>query len=74
MVERYIRWVLGHRIAVLVFCGIVSALSLTVVKDGVFASSLVKLFLVIAPIIVDFSSSLKSLALETSSSSQFRTR
>ena len=45
MVERYIRWVLGHRIAVLVFCGIVSALSLTVVKDGVFASSLVKLFL-----------------------------
>ena len=45
MVERYIRWVLGHRVAVLVFCGIVSALSLTVVKDGVFASSLVKLFL-----------------------------
>ena len=45
MVERYIRWVLGHRIAVLVFCGLVSALSLTVVKDGVFASSLVKLFL-----------------------------
>ena len=29
MVERYIRWVLGHRVAVLVFCGIVSALSLT---------------------------------------------
>jgi len=45
MVERYIKWVLRNRLAVLAVCALVSALSITVVKDGVFASSLVKLFL-----------------------------
>ena len=45
MVERYIKWVLRNRIVVLTLCALVSALSLTVIKDGVFASSLVKLFL-----------------------------
>ena len=45
MVERYIQWVLRHRILVLSICVALSGLSLFVVKEGVFASSLVKLFL-----------------------------
>ena len=45
MVERYIKWVLRNRFVVLAVCALMSVLAITVVKDGVFASSLVKLFL-----------------------------
>ena len=45
MVERYIRWVLKHRALVVGVCLVVSAAAVGVVTKGVFASSLVKLFL-----------------------------